>query len=358
MPSRKEIQWSQLRVGSLVLAALAALIGLIFLMSGSTGGLFAEKVILRCYFKNATGLKEGAPVTLEGVTIGNVRHIRVVPSRNPDPVEVTMELGGKFKSGLHTDSTAVITQAGVLGDSYVDIDSTHATGPVPSDNAELKASGSPTLQDVIQASQDSLTNLQGTVGKINKVLDSINSNRGTVGRLINDPQFADHFEAVATNLETITRAISTGQGSIGKLINDPTLYNHFNSAADKLDQITTALNEGKGTAGKLLHDDSLYTNLNEAVKNTNEMVAQINKGNGAVGKLMHDKAFAEKLDDTVTHLDGIVKSIDAGEGTIGQLMKNRAVADHLDQTLTSTHELIDGFRANPKKYLTIQMKIF
>jgi hypothetical protein len=42
VPSRKEIQWSQLRVGALVLAAMAVLIGLIFLMSGSTGGLFAQ----------------------------------------------------------------------------------------------------------------------------------------------------------------------------------------------------------------------------------------------------------------------------------------------------------------------------
>ena len=37
VPSRKEIQWSQLRVGALVLAAMAVLIGLIFLMSGSIG---------------------------------------------------------------------------------------------------------------------------------------------------------------------------------------------------------------------------------------------------------------------------------------------------------------------------------
>ena len=82
MPSRKEIQWSQLKVGALVLVAVAVLIFLIFLMSGSTGGLFSQKLVLRTYFDNATGLKPGAPVTLEGVTIGNVTRIRVVPERN------------------------------------------------------------------------------------------------------------------------------------------------------------------------------------------------------------------------------------------------------------------------------------
>ena len=358
MPSRKEIQWSQLRVGSLVLAALAALVGLIFLMSGSTGGLFAKKLILRCYFKNAEGLKEGAVVSLEGVTIGNVKRILVVPSHNPYPVEVIMEVGGEYKNGLHTDSTAVISQAGVLGDSYVDLDSTHASGPPPTNNSELVTANSPSLQDVIQASQDSLQNLQGTIGKIDRTLDAINSSRGTIGRLINDPQFADHFEAIAANLETMTKAMSSGQGTMGKLITDDTLYNHLNSAVEKLDQITTALNDGKGTMGKLMKDDSLYNNLNAAVKNTNEMVAQINKGDGALGKFVHDPVFAQKLDDTVTHLDGILKSVDAGEGTMGQLVKNRTTVDNLNQTLTSTTDLLKAIRSDPKKYLVIRLKLF
>ena len=114
LPSRKEIQWAQLRVGALVLLAMAVLVGLIFLMSGATGGLFARKLVFRSYFENAAGVKDGAPVTLEGVTIGNVTHIRVVPSRNPTPVEVTMQVGEEFLRDLHTDSTASIAQAGVL----------------------------------------------------------------------------------------------------------------------------------------------------------------------------------------------------------------------------------------------------
>ena len=67
MPSQKELRWSQLKVGILTLCALAALTALIFLLSGSTGGLFTRKLNLRAYFENANGLKVGAPVTLDGV---------------------------------------------------------------------------------------------------------------------------------------------------------------------------------------------------------------------------------------------------------------------------------------------------
>ena len=113
MPSRKEIQWSQLKVGALVLVSMIVLIALMFLMTASSGGLFAHRIILRCYFPNAGGLKDGAVVTLEGVTIGNVKHMRVVPDRNPNPVEVTMQVGERYLYDLHTDSMASIQAAGV-----------------------------------------------------------------------------------------------------------------------------------------------------------------------------------------------------------------------------------------------------
>ena len=337
---------------------MAVLVGLIFLMSGSTGGLFAKKLYLRSYFKNAAGLKDGAPVTLEGVTVGNVRHIRVIPSREPSPVEVTMEIGREYLSGLHVDSTAGIAQAGVLGDSYVDIDSTTATGPPPPDHAELKAAGAPTIQDVIASSQVSIEQIQTTMTKVNKLLDSINSGRGTVGKLINDPALAKQVVSIATNLQTITGAIAEGKGTAGKLVMDDMLYQHASSAIDKLDQITTALNDGKGTAGKLLKDETLYNNLNDTLANTKELVAQINSGRGALGKLTKDPAFAQKLDDTVSNLNAVLKGINEGQGTVGQLFTNKSLYDNLNDTLTNTRNLLDAFRADPKKYLTVQLKLF
>lgn len=360
MPSRREIEWSQLRVGALVLVATAVLIALIFLMSASSGGIFAKKIILRSYFANAAGLKNGAPVTLEGVTIGNVTQLRVDSSHNPTPVEVTMEVDRHSRSGLHLDSTATIAQAGVLGDSYVDIDSTNAHGPEPPTQGVtvLKASGSPTVQDVIRTSEESIEKVQVLTDRLNTLVASLNDKKGLVGELINDPVLAKKVVNIATNLETVTDAITSGKGTLGKLSADDTLYNRALDAVDKLDQITTALNEGKGTAGKLLRDDSLYNNVNSAVANTNELVANINKGQGALGKIAKDPEFAKKLDDTVTNLDGILKSINSGQGSLGQLVQNRSFYDHADQALDQAQQLLQAFRADPKKYLQIHMKVF
>jgi phospholipid/cholesterol/gamma-HCH transport system substrate-binding protein len=345
-------------VGALVLLATAVLIGLILLMSGSAGGLFARKLVLRSYFENAAGLKDGAPVTLEGVTIGNVIHVRVVPDRNPTPVEVVMRVGHEYLRDLHSDSTASIAQAGVLGDSYVDLSSAHASGPAPANNAELRASGSPSIQDVVRNSNESIIETNRLLHKVEITIDSVNSRRGAVGELINDPELARKISHIASDLETITGAVAQGKGSLGKLVSDDTLYDRANEAIGRLDKITKDLDEGKGSAGKFLKDDALYNNLNAAAANTNQLVAEINAGHGALGMLAKDPAFASRLDDTISRLDSILKGLDEGKGTLGQLVQNPALYEHADQAVDQARQLVKSIREDPKKYLVIRMKVF
>ena len=359
MPSRKEIQWSQLRVGALVLTAMAILVVLILLMSSAGGGLFARKLVLRSYFENAAGLKDGAPVTLEGVTIGNVIHVRVVPERNPTPVEVKMRVGYEYARASCTPirrppSTRPAFWATAMSISVQPM----PAGPLQPNNAELKAGGSPSIQDVVRNSNESIIQINKLLHKLEPTIDAINSRHGLVGELINDPELARKVSLIATNLQTITGAVANGQGSLGKLINDDTLYTRANDAVDRLNKITIALDEGKGSAGKFLKDDALYNNLNAAANNTNQLVAEINAGKGTLGLLAKDPAFAAKLDDTVIRLDGILENLDDGKGTLGQLMQNRALYDHADQTLDQASQLVKAIREDPKKYLVIRMKIF
>jgi phospholipid/cholesterol/gamma-HCH transport system substrate-binding protein len=358
VPSHKEIQWSQLKVGSLVLAAMAVLIGLIFLMNGTSGGLFGQKLLLRAYFANAAGLKDGAVVSLDGVTIGNVEKTRVVPERNPYPVEVTMHVGKKYWPDIHTDSTARIAPAGVLGDSFVDIDSRQATGPQPANNSELNVSGSPTIEEVISSSKLSIEDIDLLMKKLGRLIDTLNTTQGTFGEVINDPAMKKNIVSIATNLQTVTEAMANGKGSLGKLLTDDTLYTKLNSTVDQLNTIVTDINAGKGTAGKLLKDETAYNNFNSAVTNLNEVLSSINSGKGAMGQLVKDPDEAKKLNDAITNLDGILKSVNAGEGSAGQFVKSRALYDHLDQTADQAHQLIKSIREDPKKYLVIRLKVF
>jgi phospholipid/cholesterol/gamma-HCH transport system substrate-binding protein len=358
MPSQKELRWSQLKVGILTLCALAALTAIIFILSGTTGGLFTRKINLRAYFENANGLTVGAPVTLDGVTIGNVIHIRILPHHEPGAVEVVARVGSKFLPALHTDSTAAIHQAGVLGDSFIDISSVHATGPEPSDNAILPVSAVPSIQDVIGSSQASIETINEVVHKVSTLMDTLNSGKGTVGMLLNDPTMAKKIARTVDQLQTLTEDIASGKGSVGKLVTDDELYNRANSTIGKLNDIATRLDNGEGSAGKLLKDDTLYKNLNSAIANTNELLSGINSGKGSLGKLARDPALVDKLEETMTHLNTLLKGINEGKGTLGQIAQNPVLYDNLSKTLNDTGQLITAIRKDPKTYLTVHVKVF
>jgi len=358
MPSQKELRWSQLKVGILALAAVAALTVLIFLMSGSTGGLFTRKLTVKAYFENANGLKIGAPVSLDGVTIGNVTSVRIVPEHEPAAVEVFAKVGAKYQPALHTDSTIAINQAGVLGDSFLDISSTHATGPQMQDGATLRVLSKASIQDVVGSSQDSIKAITDVIHKVGVLMDTINTGKGTAGMLLNDPEVAHKLVLTINQLQALTTDISSGRGTVGKLLKDDELYNHANSTIAKLDAIATRLDKGEGTAGKLLKDDKLYTNLTAAINNTNELLGGINAGKGSIGKLAKDPALANKLEISVTNLNSLLQGLNEGKGSIGQMFVNRDLYDNLDKTLTDTGELVTAIRKNPKTYLTIHVKLF
>ena len=138
LPSQQQIKWSQLRVGLTVIIASIVLAFLLFLMSG-TRGLFSKRITLKSYFDNAEGLRPGAPVRLNGVDIGNVVHIVIVPDRDKQvtPVEVVMKVSTKYGFNLRKDTKTSLETAGVLGETFMDMDSAQAIGPPAQDGDTL-----------------------------------------------------------------------------------------------------------------------------------------------------------------------------------------------------------------------------
>jgi len=358
LPSQQQVKWSQLKVGVLVLVALATLTALVFLMSGSTGGFLTGRITIISYFENSAGLKIGAPVNLEGVTIGTVKYIRIIPERKLTPVQVTMKVGKEYAPALHTDSKTSLDTIGVLGDTVVDIDSKFATGPPFQSGGELKTNETPNLSDVIKSSQGTIEQLNVILAKVDNLVDSLNGGRGTIGQLINDPTLYNKAVAAVNEIKTMADQISSGKGTIGKLISDDTLYNRFNDAAGHVENITKEVDAGHGSIGKVLKDDTLYNNLKQSTDSLNKILADVNAGKGALGLLAKDPKFAAKLNDTVTNLDTLLDNINKGEGTIGQLAKNPALYKHADEVMTNASDLIAAIRKNPKTYLTIHLKIF
>jgi phospholipid/cholesterol/gamma-HCH transport system substrate-binding protein len=330
---------------------------LVFLISG-TGGLFTKKATLTTYFDNAEGLRQGQPVDLQGVAIGNVRSVRVVPGRKLDPVEVVMRINSDFLPMIRQDSKATVMTAGVLGESFVDIDSSKAEAPPVKDGAVLPAGNAPGLPDVVRQSQSSLQNIDRLVTRADKILEEIQTGKGTLGQVINDPTMINKINAVLNQVQGLLNDVSNGKGTIGKFFADDTLYRKTNDAIDKIDRLVDEINKGQGSLGKLVKDESLYNNANQTIAKANKLMDDLNAGRGAAGTLLKDEQFAHKLRNTIDKLSAIADRLEAGEGSAGRLLKDPSLYNNTDQLLIETRSLIKSVRENPKKYLTIHFRVF
>ena len=359
MPSQKQLKWSQLRVGLTVIFASLTLALLLFLMSGTTG-LFSHRITLRSYFDNAEGLRVGAPVRLSGVDIGNVVKIGVVRDKDKQltPVEVTMKVSTKYHFNLRRDSVTSLDTAGVLGETYLDIDSSQAVSAEAQNGDVLPTQVHPDFNQVVRASQSTLQNMDALLKRADRILAFAESGKGSLGKLIYDPVLYDRLASTVTEFKGVVDEIAKGQGSLGQLINSNDAYNKFVATLDKIDGVVDDIQSGKGTAGKFVEDPTLYNNANDTIANLKKISEDINAGKGTLGKLAKDDELAKKLDTTITKLSELTSDLEAGGGTAGKLLKDETLYTNLNQTLDESRNLIKAIRENPKKYLSIKLHIF
>jgi len=359
LPSQKQLKWSELRVGITVILASVVLGLLLLLMSGTTG-LFTRKITLKSYFDNAGGLREGAPVRLSGVDIGNVVKIRIIPDKDKQltPVEVTMKVSTQYLFNLRRDSFTSIDTAGVLGESYLDIESSQAIGPVAQNGDTLPTRIHPDFNEVVRSSQSTLQNMDALLKRADRILAFAESGKGSLGKLIYDPTLYDRFSGTVSEFKGVVDQIARGEGSLGQLIGNDEAYNKVVAILDKLNGIADDLQQGKGSAGKLLKDPALYNNANETIANARKLTEDINAGKGTLGKLTKDEELARKLDNTITKLSSLATNLEAGQGTVGKLFKDESLYNNADKMLVESRDLVKAIRENPKKYLSIKLHIF
>ena len=131
---------------------------------------------------NAGGLRNGAPVRLQSVDIGNVESIRIV---NHHDAKRREHAGGnqdederEISAVSSTPIQVLLSTAGVLGETFIDIDSAHAKGAVAANNSELPSKEVPDIQDVVRASQSTLQNVNILVNRLDRIVGAVEDQQG------------------------------------------------------------------------------------------------------------------------------------------------------------------------------------
>ena len=111
---------------SLTIAAVA--VAGVVLMVG-IGKPRAHLLEIKCYFKDAQGLRAGDQVRVAGVVVGSVTSVRVRPEMGDYPAEAVLTLQTSYPLKVPDDAIVTVETAGVLGETFAKIDINHASGP-------------------------------------------------------------------------------------------------------------------------------------------------------------------------------------------------------------------------------------
>lgn len=361
MPHRKQLTWAELRVGLFVLVGLTVLAAGIFYVTGA--GILGPKYRIKTFLPEVSGLANGASVKLDGVEIGNVDSVKLVPrvagravdkNRN---VEVDMRIDRRFQSEILTDSVASLVTEGLLGNRYVEI-TRGLTGTPLKENQEIPGAEEKAIKEVVERSAELLGNLTALSDDAQDLIAGVKNGRGTLGKLLTDEQAYNHLNSVLARSDQMLANIQAGQGTLGKVVTSDEMYGKVDKALDNVNSTIADLRAGKGTLGKLLTDPTLYDQAKEAIANTNNLVADVRAGKGTLGKLATDDALYNKLRDTSTNLAQATSKLNDNTTTAGKLFSDPQLYDNLTGLTGDLRLLVGDFRQNPKKFLHIKVGLF
>ena len=354
MAQRKQLTWTELRVGLFVLVALLVIAVGIFYVTGP--GLFGPKYRLRTFLSEVAGVTNGAPVRLDGVDVGNVETIRFVPQTPGHPpdknrnIELIMRLDKHFQQEILTDSSASLVTEGLLGNRYVNI-TRGFTGVPLKENQEVPGTAEKSLSDV-------MASIQGLTVDVHDMIASLQSGQGTLGKLLTDDQAYNNLNGLLAKGNDLVGDIRNGRGTLGKLVASDEMYNKANSTLDNVNGVVTDARAGKGTIGKLLNDPTLFDEAKKAIENGNAMIGDVRGGKGSLGKLATDDELYNKLRDASGNLASATAKLNDNTTTAGKLFSDPKLYDNLTGLTGDLRLLIGDFRQNPKKFLRIKVAVF
>lgn len=240
-------------------------------------------------YDNVEGLATSAPVTINGLTVGRITEIKLLPATGKLQVEIQV----KSDFPISKSSTIDIYEPGLIGGKQIQI-VPNLQDPVMAETGDFfKGRNVPgltslvgekltplqekiekvavqtelllkNLNDVLD--DKSKANLRESIVKLNSLMDEFAKAGKNVNQIIDKNQA--NIDGSLANLNKTTANFSKFSDTLAKAKIGKAIKNFENSmkGVDKIvtnfDKITTDLQQGKGTMGKLLTDDQLYKNLN------------------------------------------------------------------------------------------------
>ena len=304
------ITWEQLKVGGMILVALAILTVAVFKL-GEAANLFTKRYELVALLPSANGLRVGGSVTVAGQLAGTVSSIEFLApdadtSRN---LLVTVEIDQALQQQVREDSKARLRTLGLLGDKILDISPGTPRFAVLPANDTLQVESALDYETVLLQASGAVTDMVALTHDLRGITGGLARGEGTVGQLLTNRSLYDELNGTLARTNALVTRLQAPNGSLGKLLDDPALYQNLNGMISSVDSLVRQMRAQNGTLGKLLADDSLYTHLVGITSGADSLVKALNRGDGFASKMIKDGQLYEQLTKTITDLNAILADV-------------------------------------------------
>lgn len=258
-------------------------------------------------YDNVEGLSPSAPVTLNGLVIGQVTGITFTDEVGR--LKIAMQVDTDFP--ISKTSNATLYEPGLLGGKQIAIIPDLKNKVEAEDGDQLTPGIKPGMLAVVG---DQLAPLQSKVEATVVSADSLLNNINNI------------FDArTQANLRT----------SIAEL----------SATMREFSQISRSLNGI--VAGNKKNIDGTLANLNHTAENFAAISDSINRAN--LGQTVR------KLEQSLANVDKIMSDVQSGKGTLGKLLKDEGMYNNLNDASKELKELIRDVKLNPKRYVSISV---
>ena len=354
MAQRKQLTWTELRVGLFVLAGIVLVVVGIFYVTGT--GALGPKYRLITFLPEVDGLAVGAPVSINGVEVGNVDSISIAPTPERS-VEIVMRINRNFRDYIRTDSYAQLFTEGFLGNRVVSIQRGYNGQPL-GDGQELPGREERAMKEVVERGADLMQNLNALSTQVGSIVGTLQSGQGTFGKLLTDETAYNRLNNILTRVDQMTASVQQGQGTIGKLVASEELYSKFNSAAGRLDNVMSAVEQQKGSLGKFIFDPSIHESAQQFLNNGNALLADVRAGHGTLGKLAIDDTLFATWRQAGQNLRDATAYLNSRDSTAGKFFSDPQFYDNMSGVAGDLRLLLNEFRKDPNKYLRVKFSLF
>lgn len=287
---------NHIRLGLFVLAGLSFLIIMLYLI-GKNRNLFSPAFEVKTQFQNIQGLQPGNNVRYSGIQAGSVKRIEII---NDTLIEVVMTIDVQFKKIIRQNAMVSIGNDGFVGNKVVNITPVKANAPLV-DQHTMLASRKAIDTDIALRTLDQ-TNMDVSVitSELKNLIQNINKDPALI-RMINSDQIPNQVNHIlseirqasqqlhhsTTAVNRIMDSIQSGRGSIGALLHDSILYDNLIHTSE---QIKTAGDEARKITGQV---NLMVQSLDDQIKN----------GRGPVQAALNDTAMVSQLQSTLQHIE-------------------------------------------------------